>query len=358
MYQIYDIPKEIDIGKQGESGILTLEFDISAWLVEWPGAIITATYFNPVLPGLPPLPTSQAYLDGDIFKIKVLRNMTVYPGKAEITIRLAVGDDIEKHSKTFRVVVERSHSLTSGTMPDIFADWVSDATAKLAEVDHFVDDTQAATAAANAATGLANAAAVRAENGEDEREDAEGLRVIAEQGRHDAYELAEAARDGLYDAAETARDGLYDAAEAARDGLYDAAEAARDGLYDAAEADRDGLFEAAETTRNAQTGDAVDRANTIAETLEVIAPKWSAVDISASGLAAGAAPTASVTQDVGGTHLTVGIPKGDKGDTGNVMYATFDIDFDTGELVMTIPDGYTGPTFSINDETGELEVSI
>jgi hypothetical protein len=137
MYQIYDIPKEIDIGKQGEVGILTLEFDVSSWLVEWPGAIITATYFNPVLPGLPPLPTSQAYLDGDIFKIKVLRNMTVYPGKAEITIRLAVGDDIEKHSETFRVVVERSHSLTSGTMPDIFADWVSDATAKLAEEDHF-----------------------------------------------------------------------------------------------------------------------------------------------------------------------------------------------------------------------------
>ena len=56
--------------------------------------------------------------------------------------------------------------------------------------------------------------------------------------------------------------------------------------------------------------------------------------------------------------------KGAKGDTGeqgpigNVMYATFDIDFDTGELVMTIPDGYTGPTFSINNETGELEVSI
>jgi len=54
--------------------------------------------------------------------------------------------------------------------------------------------------------------------------------------------------------------------------------------------------------------------------------------------------------------------KGDKGDTGaqgpigNVMFATFDID--TGELMMTTPDGYTGPTFLINDETGELEVSI
>ena len=57
-------------------------------------------------------------------------------------------------------------------------------------------------------------------------------------------------------------------------------------------------------------------------------------------------------------------PKGDTGETGpqgpigNVMYATFDIDFETGELIMTTPDGYTGPTFSINDETGELEVSI
>ena len=322
MYQIYDIPKEIDIGKQGESGILTLEFDMSAWLVEWPGAIITATYFNPILPGLPPLPTSQAYLDGDIFKIKVLRNMTVYPGKAEITIRLAVGDDIEKHSETFRVVVERSHSLTSGTMPDIFADWVSDATAKLAEVDHFVDDTQAATAAAYAATGLANAAAVRAENGEDEREDAEGLRVIAEQGRHDAYELAEAARDGLYDSAES---------------------------------DRDGLFEAAETTRNAQTGDAIDRANTIAGTLEGIAPLWADVDISVSALSEGADPTASITQGETGTSISLGIPKGD---TGNVMYATFDIDTTTGDLVMTTPVGYTGPTFILNETTGDLEVVV
>ena len=118
-----------------------------------------------------------------------------------------------------------------------------------------------------------------------------------------------------------------------------------------------GLAAAATLAANTAAG----RADTIAGTLEGIAPKWAAVDISASGLAAGAAPTASVTQDVGGTHLTVGIPKGDKGDkgdTGNVMYATFDIDFDTGELVMTIPDGYTGPTFLINDETGELEVSI
>ena len=48
--------------------------------------------------------------------------------------------------------------------------------------------------------------------------------------------------------------------------------------------------------------------------------------------------------------------QGPKGDPGNVMYATFDII--DGELIVTTPDGYTGPTFSINNETGELEVSI
>lgn len=41
---------------------------------------------------------------------------------------------------------------------------------------------------------------------------------------------------------------------------------------------------------------------------------------------------------------------------GDVMYATFDIDPETGLLTMTTPDGYTGPTFVIVN--GFLEVSI
>lgn len=41
---------------------------------------------------------------------------------------------------------------------------------------------------------------------------------------------------------------------------------------------------------------------------------------------------------------------------GDVMYATFAIDPETGLLTMTTPDGYTGPTFIIVN--GFLEVSI
>lgn len=41
---------------------------------------------------------------------------------------------------------------------------------------------------------------------------------------------------------------------------------------------------------------------------------------------------------------------------GDVMFATFAIDPETGLLTMTTPDGYTGPTFAIVN--GFLEVSI
>lgn len=55
----------------------------------------------------------------------------------------------------------------------------------------------------------------------------------------------------------------------------------------------------------------------------------------------------------GVVSLAFGIPQGK---TGNVMYATFAIDPETGLLTMTTPDGYTGPTFAIVN--GFLEVSI
>ena len=42
---------------------------------------------------------------------------------------------------------------------------------------------------------------------------------------------------------------------------------------------------------------------------------------------------------------------------GNVMFATFYIDLETGDLYQVTPDEYMGPEFSIN-ENGHLEVSI
>ena len=48
--------------------------------------------------------------------------------------------------------------------------------------------------------------------------------------------------------------------------------------------------------------------------------------------------------------------QGEKGDTGNVCWATFDVVADTGELELTMPDDYSGLEFSI-DDSGYLEVT-
>ena len=78
------------------------------------------------------------------------------------------------------------------------------------------------------------------------------------------------------------------------------------------------------------------------------------LSVSAETLAPGQEATVEKTVSPEGVvSLEFGIPRGE---TGNVMYATFDIDTDTGELVMYTPDGYTGPVFSLSD--GFLEVTI
>ena len=78
------------------------------------------------------------------------------------------------------------------------------------------------------------------------------------------------------------------------------------------------------------------------------------LSVSAETLAPGQEATVEKTVGPdGAVSLEFGIPQGK---TGNVMYATFDIDTDTGELVMYTPDGYTGPVFSLSD--GFLEVTI
>lgn len=45
--------------------------------------------------------------------------------------------------------------------------------------------------------------------------------------------------------------------------------------------------------------------------------------------------------------------KGDKGDKGNLLYASFEVDMDSGQLVMVVPEDYDGPSFEMN-ENGEL----
>jgi hypothetical protein len=257
MLNISAMPGYIPLGNQRDFGH-TIQFDLTAW-ADLNADNWVITYTRPGESATYPVPDGDVSVADNVLTWTISEAVTAINGAGSVVIEAYRGGEMLRHSDRIMTIIGEGHE-PAGEAPEPVADWIEDATQKLAEVDHFIGETIEATESANAAAGLTN--------------------------------------------------------------------------------------------------DAIDRANAISETLEGIAPLWADVDISVSALSEGTDPTASITQDETGTSISLGIPKGDKGDTGNVMYATFDIDFDTGELVMTIPDGYTGPTFSINDETGELEVSI
>ena len=228
---MYDIEKPITyipIGNQRDFGH-TIQFDLTAWddlnADDW-----KITYTRPGESGTYPVPDGDVSVTNNVLTWAISEAVTAINGTVSVVVEARRGGEMLKHSSRIMTIIGEGHE-PAGPAPDPVADWVEDATSKLAEVDHFIGETIEATESANAAAGLTN--------------------------------------------------------------------------------------------------DAIGRANAISEMMEDIAPKWADVDISASGMAAGADPTASVTQDVGGTHLTVGIPKGDKGPKGDT--GEQGIQGDTGE---------------------------
>ena len=162
----------INLGRQGESGILTLEFDCSAWVSKYPDGVISAVYIDPVTNAIAPIPLSQAYMEGNIFNIEVLHNLTLYAGYAYINIRLVDGSDIEKRTAMIKVFVEKGIT-PSADMPGMVQDWVNDATA-------LQNDLSVALSGVEASEGLRESAEDARDIAEGLRDEAEGLRLSAE----------------------------------------------------------------------------------------------------------------------------------------------------------------------------------
>lgn len=135
-HAIDTLPKQIELGNQGESGILDIDLDCTTWLTDFPTGEILATFLPPdsYTPEL--LPITQAYvLEDDVtFRVIVMRNMTRYAGKGSLNIRLVIGDDIEKRSAVVGTYVAPSHATATGEMPADVEDWATEATQKLAEI--------------------------------------------------------------------------------------------------------------------------------------------------------------------------------------------------------------------------------
>lgn len=162
------------------------------------------------------------------------------------------------------------------------------------------------------------------------------------------------------------------AAESAAKAANQAASAANSAATSAAQA-----ASAAETNASAANS-AANAATAAASTASAAATKIDDMTITAIGLAAGAAPTAELTEVGGHYNIALGLPKGDKGDTGATPQITVQVK--TGEpgtaasvkqtgtaeapvIELTIPRGDTGSlgALTINgkapDAAGKVELT-
>lgn len=162
------------------------------------------------------------------------------------------------------------------------------------------------------------------------------------------------------------------AAESAAKAANQAASAARSAATSAAQA------ASAAGTNASAANSAANAAEAAASAASAAATKINDMTITATGLAAGAAPTAELTEVDGHYNIVLGLPKGDKGDTGATPQITVQVK--TGEpgtaasvkqtgtaeapmIELTIPRGDTGSlgNLTINgkapDAAGKVELA-
>lgn len=162
------------------------------------------------------------------------------------------------------------------------------------------------------------------------------------------------------------------AAESAANAANKAASAASSAASSAAQA------ASAANTNASKANSAANAAKAAATTATEAATKIDGMTISATGLAAGAEPTAELTEVDGHYNIALGLPKGDKGDPGATPQITVQVK--TGEpgtaasvkqtgtaeapvIELTIPRGDTGSigTLTINgktpDSAGKVELT-
>ena len=133
MFEVDHAPLELSFGRRGEHGE-QYQFDFSAWAAELPGGGPGVTVILPYSNDVVTLGAAQAVVDGTTLTVKIDTNLTLTAGRGTMVIRYVV-DGHEKRSRTIDFTVEESHAPSTGDAPEPVTDWVSEATAKLAEVD-------------------------------------------------------------------------------------------------------------------------------------------------------------------------------------------------------------------------------
>ena len=198
--KIDSIYSPINIGKLGEKGVLSIDFDVSDWLDLFPLGTFSVDFKPDYLSESFSLPPTQYRVADGVLTIDIEANITGKSGRASLGIRMLVGDSVDKRSAIIPVVIAESLPPAAGEMPEPVQAWIDGAVIVIGQA-------QTATLNANESTRIANEQELLREGAESDRRGAETSRNTAE-GLRDSAETARKESEALRVAAEATRMGF------------------------------------------------------------------------------------------------------------------------------------------------------
>jgi len=318
-------PKQtIVLAKQGEYGN-DFSWDASAWIAEFGPGSVGWLIQRPNDMTAYPLPDTE---DGNISTIELTETETQYAGHGVLEVFFVNTGQTEKRiSQMISFYIEPSLQ-NIGTVPEPWESYVDavHADAVAAEEAREANENMSATAEiSNDEYGTPNVEVTKSMIDDHVNLNFDftylkgngitGIELISEVGLDKTYRIT--MNDGYFDFVVHDGDGIASITKTSTSGLYDTYTI----LFDSGNS----------TTFTVKNGNGITSA--------VLNPDY----------------TLTLTFNEG-SYTTPSI-RGEKGETGNVYYATFAIDPLTGLLSMTYDDEYEGPSFLINSN-GYLEVSV
>lgn len=170
-YIINDLPSDLVIGRQTETGVLDIRIDCAPWLALWPELDL---YIWVTPPGGGAQYPAHAYLDGEVLVWEVNSGDTAVEGRGTIEV-VGIADGLRKLSTITTTQVLRTTTRVTTTIPDPARPWV-----------------EQVLEAASAAQDSAYQAAVNADKTE--------KAVVDNETAQQAAALAEAAKDAALEA--------------------------------------------------------------------------------------------------------------------------------------------------------------
>lgn len=136
MYEIESLP-QLNLGRLGETGVTTIQIDISEWEALWPGISVGISMIAPG-GGTPFLVAGVTADEADgvtYIEWAVGNDATALSGVGTIVVRGAI-DSVVKRSVKADVIIEPGHPAT-GDPPDGYDSWMDDAIALVAAMSSF-----------------------------------------------------------------------------------------------------------------------------------------------------------------------------------------------------------------------------